>query len=91
MSRYAVVSTDTLKPFLLGFTLTWSGRSARKAGSPTHGRSLSWLEGETLPTMRTPPPTPRRCEGGGVDLHGECFDCDAIQGEACRKPKPKSS
>lgn len=35
--------------------------------------------------------TDRRCEGGAVDSLGECFACDAIQGEACRKPKVKES
>lgn len=35
--------------------------------------------------------TERRCDGGFVDHWGECFACNAEQGEACRKPRRASS
>jgi|GEM_PF-5578507 len=39
-------------------------------------------------TKQVQPPTRRRCEGGPVEEWGECFECNAIQGEACLKPNP---
>ena len=62
MSQFAVVSTDTIKPFLLGFYPDIEHAKRAQGGRPDIWAIFKLVEGETLPTMLTPTPTPEPCK-----------------------------
>jgi hypothetical protein len=39
----------------------------------------------TMEVENPPPPTDKRCEGGGIATNGECLHCNAAMGETCRE------
>lgn len=64
--------------------------AVRKQTSGSGGQAHLKLVGIETALCEEPEPMKyRRCEGAGVDHDGSCIMCDAISGEACRKPRAR--